>query len=571
MTATNNIKLPHLRRAGNGWELVVDDKPYLILGAELQNSSMSSARHMDTVWQKLKDMNINTVLGNVCWEDIERNEDQFDFSELDKILVAARSYGFRVILLWFGSFKNGMSSYVPSWVKTNPRRFPRMQCRQSNGSLVPSSNISVFHEECVQADAKAFTKLMQHLGERDLEHTVIMVQVQNEVGLLGDSRDASFTAENIFRSPVPPELVNFLATQWDSLLPDLKHSFPVFSRSIPQLLQHQQPGSWEECFGSSVYTDELFMAYHYCLYVEKIAAAGKQAHRIPLFTNVWLPKPGIGAGLGNAIAAGGNLPGEYPSGGPTCTVLDVWLRFAPTLDLIAPDIYSADYTVTCQAYSRSGQPLLIPEQRRDDYGARRLWEALGTHGALGACPFGIDTIEAQSSPYTKHYRLLNSVQSIIITARQGALRTIGFFFDEFEGDGADNTPPKRLAFTHYDLFVSRAFVLGRPGPGHGMIIELEPARYLLIGEGFKVEFKSTSRTSAFTGIIHFEEKSVDPASGSLRTERRLNGDETRSGKWANMPVENPDYGEGFIPLTVPAGTMIAEVMVYSLEQEDIIN
>jgi hypothetical protein len=74
---------------------------------ELQNSSMSSVQYMDTVWQNIQEMNVNTILGSVTWEDIEPQENQFDFNNLDGVLSAARLHGFRIILLWFGSFKNG--------------------------------------------------------------------------------------------------------------------------------------------------------------------------------------------------------------------------------------------------------------------------------------------------------------------------------------------------------------------------------------------------------------------------------------------------------------------------------
>ncbi|CAH0055025.1 unnamed protein product [Clonostachys solani] len=558
--------LPFLRKTGGAWELIVDNKPYLILGAELHNSSMSSARHMESVWGKLRAMNINTVLGNVTWEDIERDEGVFDFTELDRVLVAARSSGLRMILLWFGSFKNGSSSYVPGWVKTNTRRFPRAQIRDEHGSLTLSDSISIFHSECVMADIKAFTELQRHLANFDRQRTVLMVQVQNEVGLLGDSRDRSLQAKKQFNSAVPNDLVRFLSSQFNNLQEDAKEKLGRFQDTL-SLCHPSDQRSWEDWFGSSVYTDELFMAYHYATYVESIAAAGKRAYDIPLFTNAWLPKPAVGGGLGNLIAAGGALPGSYPSGGPISNVIDIWHWLAPSLDFVAPDIYDADYTATCDTYKRGGRPLFIPEQRRDAHGARRLWEAIGSHLALGACPFGVDSLEPESFAYTAQYKLLGSLETLILRSRQDSKRTFGFYFDEFEGQQADKGPPIGVSFKEFDLLISRAFVFGRPSPGCGMIIEIHVGRYLIIGDGFKVEFKSRSATSTFTGILRAEEKSVqNTVTGALRTERVLNGDETRSGKWVNMPSENPDYGDGFIPLLTPAGTRIVEAQVYSIDE-----
>jgi beta-galactosidase GanA len=111
---TLSPRIPHLRKAGTTQQLVVNGLPFLALAAELQNSSMTSAEFMEPVWQKLVDTNINTVLGCVTWEDIEPVEDQFNFSELDKVILGARKHGLHLVLLWFGSFKNGMLVFAPA-------------------------------------------------------------------------------------------------------------------------------------------------------------------------------------------------------------------------------------------------------------------------------------------------------------------------------------------------------------------------------------------------------------------------------------------------------------------------
>lgn len=108
MSSSLTSKFPHFEKIPQSRQLHVDGKPYLILGAELQNSSMSSAEYMKPIWPRLVDMNINTVLGNVTWEQIEPEEGRFDFHELDLVVDDARASGLRLILLWFGSFKNGM-------------------------------------------------------------------------------------------------------------------------------------------------------------------------------------------------------------------------------------------------------------------------------------------------------------------------------------------------------------------------------------------------------------------------------------------------------------------------------
>ncbi|PJF38504.1 MAG: glycoside hydrolase family 42, partial [Phototrophicales bacterium] len=107
---------------------------------------------------------------------------------VDEMIYEARRHGLRLILLWFGTWKNGMSSYAPAWVKRDFRRFPRVKIH--DGQLVEI--LSTFSTETRDADARAFAELMRHLKTIDGDdHTVIMVQVQNEVGVLGDSRDRS--------------------------------------------------------------------------------------------------------------------------------------------------------------------------------------------------------------------------------------------------------------------------------------------------------------------------------------------------------------------------------------------
>jgi hypothetical protein len=575
--------LPHLKTTGAAPQLIVDGKPFLVLGGELQNSSLTSARYMDTVWQKLVDTGLNTVLGCVTWEDIEPEEGKFDFSELDAVIEGARAHGLRLVLLWFGSSKNGklaqathfifvcqvmltwylgISTYTPAWVKKNNTRFPRAELRIAGGRREIGDVLSIFHTEAQKADSKAFATLMAHVKAVDHHSTVIMVQVENEIGLLGDSRDGSKAAEKRFHEPVPEVLLEYLHTEWANLHPDLRRKFPNLRHNL--LEKRKSSLSWPQFFGDTSAADELFMAYHYAVYVDQVASAGRKEYNLPLYTNVW--QNYVADDADNdfpVVAGGGGSPGDYPSGGGVSNVIDIWHKFAPSLEFISPDIYLNDYASLCQKYRHRNQALFIPEQRRDEYGARRIWKAFGSFQALGTSPFGIDTLVPETNPFTKHYKLLASVSKIILDAHQRADSSVGFFFDDLEADGKDTSPPTVAVFGEYQVIIERSFVFGRPGPGAGMLIHLGQARFLLIGWGFQATFKSTS--AAFTGILSFVEKSVQNVEdGTLRTERRLNGDETRSGKFCIMPAEEPDYGGFPICVTIPARTMIAEVEVYSL-------
>lgn len=214
-------------------------------------------------------------------------------------------------------------------------------------------------------------------------------------------------------------------------------------------------------------------------------------------------------------------------------------------------------------YQHGGQPLFIPEQRRDEHGARRIWSAFGTFHALCASPFGIDTLGPVDKVWAKHFGLLSQVSEYVLAAQEGKYQSIGFFFDELGNDEV-NSESTKVSFGDWALTVDRAFVFGKPGPGFGMVIHLGDVRFLLVGQGFRVRFVSLKQGAVFTGILSFIEKIYDHHTKELKNGRTLNGDETHSGEFVNMPNEQPDYGDFPIPITIPARTSIAECEVYAL-------
>lgn len=405
---------------------------------------------------------------------------------------------------------------------------------------------------------------MEHVKEVDEKHsTVVMVQVENETGLLGDSRDGSAAANATFAAPVPEDLIETLSKQWESLRPELQSSLCTFRATDAKT----RNTSWEAVFGKSKQTDELFMAYHYARYVEQVASAGKKVYPLPLYTNVW---QNVDSEDGNSsspiVAGGGGVPGDFPSGGGVIHVIDVWQLFAPSLDLIAPDIYLNEYSSLCAKYRHRNQPLFIPEQRRDEYGARRVWKAYGSYQAIGASPFGVDTLKPSLNPFKRHFGLLAQVSQHVLKAQRDD-SSVGFYFDELSDDGKDSSPATIARFGPWRLLIQRSFVFGKAGPGSGLVIHMGDARFMLVGWGFQVIFSHEKHS--FTGILKFEEKEVvDRSTGKLETLRMLNGDETRSGAFVIMPNEDPDYGGFPICVTIPSKTMIAECEVYALEDDE---
>lgn len=459
-----------------------------------------------------------------------------------------------------------MSTYVPSWVKRDPTRFPRAKIGRTCGSEpMVTDALSVFHTASRDADAKAFASLMSHIRGFDSGfNTVIMVQVENEVGLLGDSRDRSEAAELAFAGAVPSELLSVLSENAKQLHPDLKAAFPCCNFAK---LDGIKARKWEDVFGTGANTNQLFMAYYFAKYVDFIAAAGKKEYPIPMYTNAWLNyNEEVKDSSAPPVAGGGNQPGDFPSGGPTSTVLDIWQTFAPSLDIISPDIYLNNYENTCEKYRHRNQTLFIPEQRRDAYGARRSWVAYGSYAALGSSPFGIDTVNSTENPFKKTFGLLSLVSPFVLRAQEQPNSSVGFCFDEVrEADHRAGSEEIVRSFGEYMLTIERCFVFGKPGPAEGMIIHQAAGRFLLVGFGFQVRARALDPKAIFTGILSFEEKAADVKNpGLLRTVRSLNGDETRSGQFAMMPNEDPDYGGFPISVTIPARTMIAELQLYHL-------
>ncbi|KAL2793362.1 glycoside hydrolase superfamily [Aspergillus keveii] len=572
---------PHLASTPSGTRLIVNGKPTLLLPGELHNSSLSSPKYMSTVWPAMKANHINTLLGAVTWEMIEPAEGTFDFTALTQIILDARSHGIHLVLLWFGSYKNGISTYAPGWVKRDHVRFPRVRVWDvERGEHRTIEMISPLCGEGAQADARAFAKLMAHIKEIDEEFgTVVMVQVENETGLLGDSRDRSPMAQEAFERGVPLELLRHLCAH-ENLHPRFKERFASRLPALETLANAPEGkvNTWETIFGPGTPADEAFMAYHISRYIETVASAGKARYALPMYTNTWLnfDDPSALDMTGYPIVVGGGArPGIYPSGGPCPHVSDIWRFNAPSLDFLAPDLYFHDYERVCVDYTFPGtNPLFIPEQRRDAHGARRVWLAYASYGALGTAPFGVDT---GAEEIGREYKLLSQTSKYHLESTPS--QRMGFFFDDLPDSSspscASSGSPRgkeqwTKIFGNIEVIIERAFVFGKPGPGAGMVIQLGDAdsyRFLVVGRGFQVRFRGLEDGITFTGILQALEKEVDEDNDrELRTLRVLNGDETRSGESLIMPNEEPDYGGFPIAVTIPARTCIAEVEAYTISE-----
>lgn len=352
--------------------LAVHDAPFIMLAGEVHNSNSSSPEYMESVWEKAVSLGMNTLLLPVSWEMTEPEEGCFDFSVVDALILQARERNMKIGFLWFGSWKNAQCTYAPAWVKTDLKRFRRAEVEKGKAHMnLPSffdvnySSLSYLCEETRQADAKAFSELMRHLKEFDgEENTVIVVQVENEVGIMGTARENSDIADAAFSGMAPQGLVEYLRSHTACMAEDIRSA----------VLAGAPSGTWSEVFGDAA--EELFSAYHFASYVNAVAAAGKEQYPLPMTVNCWLDK--------------GDKPGTYPTGGPVARVMEVWQYAAPMIDAFAPDIYVPYFCDICDEYTKNGNPLVIPETVIHAYTGPRMVYAIGHHHAVCYAPFGFE-------------------------------------------------------------------------------------------------------------------------------------------------------------------------------------
>ena len=528
---------PHLRKQGTATQLIVDGKPFLALSGELLNSSATSVEYMKPIWPKLAAAGLNTVIAGVSWNQIEPQEGKFDFSVLDGILRDARSSKLRLMLIWFASWKNGLSSYPPDWVKKDFQRFPRIQI-QGGKTIELLSTLSQANRD---ADARAFAALMRHVKEVDSrDRTVIMIQVENEVGVLLDSRDRSDGANKAFDGPVPQELMGYLQQHKDTLAPEF--------RDVWKAAGFKTSGTWEQVFGngrpasfpvpvrvdSPPYkpadldsfrqvrwaADEIFMAWHYARYVNAVAAAGKKEYNIPMYVNQWLQQPNY------------PWPGVYPSGGPSPQVHDVWRAGAPSIDILSPDLYLQYFAEVCARFTRNGNPLFIPETEAGADGAAKVLYAFGRHDAIGFSPFGIDGHRAPDDNLTSSYSLISQLAPLIV---------------EHEGNGtmsavllSQDDPPQKIRLGNHTIEASFQF---GPHPGvpvtrqarplaAAIFIVTGPDEYYVAGNGVGLTFSPNTPGPELDGLATVEEGRF--VNGRWTPGRQLAGDETVQGQYVSL-------------------------------------
>jgi hypothetical protein len=504
-------EIPRLQHTDAGYRLLVDGEPFLMLGAQAHNSSTSDPAALRLFFEGVKALGANTAEAPVYWELLEPEPGRYDFGHVDELVAQARAAGVRLVVLWFASWKNGEMHYAPAWVKRDTTTYRRVIGEGGD----PREILAPTCTACRDADARAFTALMGHLRRMDeASRTVILVQVENETGLLGSDRDYAPEATRLFGSAVPQELLAYLTAHRGRLAPSLDAAWARAGR--------RASGSWSEIFGELA--AEAFSAWHVARYVDRVAAAGQEAYALPMYANAWLVNPGD------------ERAGRWPSGGPTVHVLDVWKAAAPHLELLAPDFYQPKVEEIAALYARPDNPLLVPEIALNAHYAAFAFAILGRFSGLGVAPFGVEgnltgDAEKALAEYGRVYKVLRPLLPLV-ARHQGTGRVQALVQDEDWNQVLRVGPRVALvaAFPQpYDPKVPR---------GGAIVLELAPDELVVAGLGvdfvvrdLRAPLGDPHRWATRQPILSIDEGSFDGE--RFVPGRRLNGDE----RWVRLPPE----------------------------------
>lgn len=499
--------------------LMVNGEPFLLLAGEVHNSSATSVLNMEKIWTKADEIGLNCVLMPITWELFEPVEGEFDFGLVDGLIEQARKHDMKIGFLWFGAWKNAQCYFAPEWVKMDTKRFQRAQVEKGKNFIyrkdfhnMSYSTLSYLCPATQEADAKAFTVLMEHIKEIDeKDNTVVMIQVENEPGLQGAARENSDEADRIFTGEVPPEFIAYLKNNMDEMAPDVKAAIGEAADS----------GSWQTVFGDVA--EEIFSAYHVASYIEAVASAGRNEYDLPMFVNCWLDK--------------GDKPGIYPSGGPVARMMEVWQYCAPSIDIYGVDNYARKYCEVCDEYAKRSNPLLVPETGTHSHAGPRLIYMVGHYHALGFAPFAFEDMGKPFSPSDGYLFGIDMEDPALSTPQDieeywwinktlhamTPLLTMKYGTDDLRAVIKERGNNHTLRFGDYEIRIMMEPPFMDKAVGACLILRNGENEFYMVADGCCISAFSANPDKPNIDVLALEEGFFEE--GEWQMNRRLNGDE----------------------------------------------
>ncbi len=521
----------------------VNGKPFFSFGGQLHNSSSYNKEDIERAMPALKLIKANTFAAPIMWECIEAQKGVYDFTQLHNIIEVARENDLKVVILWFGSWKNGASHYVPEWIKTDRSRF----IHSYEGNKI--NCLSPLCEDNLKDDCNALCAVAKEILRIDAQHkTVIALQINNEPGIIGADRDYSPAAEQLFNSPLPQDVITWLNEGGCGEIGDVWEE------------NSKSTADWHSAFGLK--GGEYFSAYHFAIYHEKIAKKARIIYDIPLYTNVWLND------MYWRIAAS-----SYPSGGATANTIAMWRWFAPSLNCIAPDIYVGNpqrYEKVVDSYDRNDNPLYVPESSLSSMGGINMFTAICRKSCIGFHTFGIDSLinaagnlePSVADDFVKSMQIVGNAlplfakrrgEIIPIIQQEASVNDVldlGDYIGVVNYTMRHGKPDPGLAWFDTSHCVLRPEQAGNINTrGRGFINIVDKNEFYVAGAGFrlllipKTEMKQITTNFASNDwmltrqwdYLSVEEGYLDEQE-SWNCIKRRNGDETDNGVWVTYDI-----------------------------------
>jgi hypothetical protein len=279
-------------RAEKG-NIIVCGQPRIILYGETLEDVMTDAAdvpYYGDQFDKWRRQGLNTVGAIIQWNRFELRKDEYEYAMIDGLIEAAKARNMHLIIVWFGTWRNLQSNYVPRYVWDEKIAFPAVKKngKQDNGRVSPHAM------KCAVRDGLALQSLLARASVKDPGHQVLIaVQVENE---MPNGWDWSIEANAAFKEQVPKELLDYLkANDTPKFDPSKLGSF-AYSRYHDN--GSRTSGTWEEVFGNKPLPPDpradgasdarLAMgAYYAGKYIEAVVRKAKEALNIPMYANAW--------------------------------------------------------------------------------------------------------------------------------------------------------------------------------------------------------------------------------------------------------------------------------------------